>query len=121
MRMPGKKAVMLGFLAAGYARAAVNLQYPGVVYPSTEQVTWVAYGEELEGDCRALVVDDFGISAVLSFDGEPRQTFVPWGAVFGIDATAIWEDDVPMLEESTRVDAPVFEPRRARPAYLRVV
>jgi hypothetical protein len=58
---------------------------PGLIAPSFLQYPTVfRYGLNMPNPIPDLVCDEHGISATLSFNQTPHETFVPWAAVLGI-------------------------------------
>ncbi len=82
--MKTKPEVFQDLLRAGLVRVYLDGREPGVRLPGkylTEKVVILEYGYGLPKPIEGLEVDDYGIRAVLSFDGEKQRTVVPWSAV----------------------------------------
>jgi hypothetical protein len=89
------------------------LEAPGLVAPPTlKYPTMFVYGLNMPNPVRDLTCDDLGIKAILSFNQEPHETFVPWSAVLAIvlkyrGVAISWKQDSP---ENTPYSAPIDIP-----------
>jgi stringent starvation protein B len=132
---PSKKDAMLLFLQSSAVRVHIDPTVDGVVLP----LQFIESGRPLRLDYSFdapipignLLVDDRGISATLSFNLLPHQTFVPWNAVFCLVAPEyggiIWNEDVPDAldalgeSEAGAQGLPHEQVRKARPDWMRSV
>jgi stringent starvation protein B len=62
----------------------VDSRRPGVIVPPTlkQPQLVLQLGLNMPNPIRALLIDEKGFSATLSFGATPTQVFVPWDAVF---------------------------------------
>lgn len=72
-------------LQRGWVTIHLDSRRPGVKLPDRfmgEVDFRLQYGRDMPRPIPDLVSNDEGVSATLSFDGEPQPTHVPWSAVF---------------------------------------
>jgi stringent starvation protein B len=120
MDAPGKKKMLLAYLARGVAMIHLDARREGVLVP-----------ERFKGDAHLrlnvsyrysipdLDLDEKRVQATLSFGGVPFQCVVPWEAVFGITSHAtgdgqVWPEDLPTEVVRTLAEKE-DEPPRAVP------
>lgn len=147
MTMRGKKLIAQGLYESGWLEVYFNPRVEGVLVPEhikgLDHVKF-DYGTSMPVPIEDLDIGDLGISATLSFNRTPFKTFLPWDAVFTMQAStptlmggAAWPMSIPdsvhkKLEPEEAVEpagesqaavvgAPVPTPKRERPAWMRVV
>jgi hypothetical protein len=86
---PSKQEAFRAFLAEGWASLHLDARRPGVQVPlevAGGRRLVLQYGSDVRTPISALRVNAAGVGAILSFQGSPRWTFVPWSAVYLIGA-----------------------------------
>lgn len=77
-----KKSVFSSLLEKDVVLILIPHPHPGVVLPQHLKFPlFLEYGLDMPTPIRDLVVNDRGVSAILSFDFIPTNTFVPWEAI----------------------------------------
>ena len=126
-----KREALLALLDRGMVMLHLDARREGVAVP-----TYLAHEEHLRLNLsyrfllEDLVIDDWGVSASLSFRGQPFGCRVPWSALFaltrsGTDEGWLWPSDLPPeLAQGAGVDTrPAGSPEgtptpMARPSRL---
>jgi hypothetical protein len=108
---PSKLALFAGLLDDEWPYVHFDARVAGVVVPDhlkDNPHVALQYGRGMPKPIRDLRFDERGISATLTFKGEPSATYVPWGAVYGIGVG----DRIRLFEESVPKDVTVLKAMR---------
>jgi hypothetical protein len=99
---PPKQEAFLALLAEGWTSLHLDARREGVVVPAHlkgEPHLVLQYGHDLPIPIPDLHVDEYGVSATLSFEWTPRSTVVPWSAVYVVTAAdgrgVLYQEDIP--------------------------
>lgn len=99
---PPKQEAFLALLAEGWTSLHLDARREGVVVPAHlkgEPHLVLQYGHDLPILIPDLHVDEYGVSATLSFEWTPRATVVPWSAVYVVTAAdgrgVLYQEDIP--------------------------
>lgn len=99
---PPKQEAFLALLAEGWTSLHLDARREGVVVPAHlkgEPHLVLQYGHDLPIPIPDLHVDEYGVSATLSFEWTPRATVVPWSAVYVVTAAdgrgVLYQEDIP--------------------------
>lgn len=131
---PSKKTTALWLYESGTLEVIFKPNVAGVIVPEHLKAStgvMFTYGVGMPIPITDTVIDDEGISATLSFNRTPCSTFVPWAAVFVLQAKTdefgagmLWPEDAPTAEDAAAqaAPAPVEEPaKRERPSWMKAV
>ena len=116
---PSKHEAFLALLREGWTSLHLDARRAGVVVPvhlRGEGHLVLQYGNDLPIPIPDLQVDDFGVTATLSFARAPHQTVVPWSAVYVVASDdgrgVLYHEDVPPdVSVIARADAESPPPR----------
>ena len=99
---PSKHDAFLALLREGWTSLHLDARRAGVVVPihlKGEGHLVLQYGNDLPIPIPDLQVDDFGVTATLSFARSPHHTVVPWSAVYVVASDdgrgVLYHEDVP--------------------------
>jgi stringent starvation protein B len=99
---PSKHEAFLALLREGWTSLHLDARRAGVVVPvrlKGEGHLVLQYGNDLPIPIPDLHVDEFGVSATLSFARIPLQTVVPWSAVYVVASDdgrgVLYHEDIP--------------------------
>lgn len=99
---PSKHDAFLALLREGWTSLHLDARRAGVTVPihlKGEGHLVLQYGNDLPIPIPDLQVDDFGVTATLSFARSPHQTVVPWSAVYVVASDdgrgVLYHEDVP--------------------------
>jgi stringent starvation protein B len=99
---PSKHEAFLALLREGWTSLHLDARRDGVVVPvrlKGEGHLVLQYGNDLPIPIPDLQVDEFGVSATLSFARSPQQTVVPWSAVYVVASDdgrgVLYHEDIP--------------------------
>src|SRR4051812_14931527 len=99
---PPKQEAFLALLAEGWTSLHLDARREGVVVPAHlkgEPHLVLQYGHDLPIPIPDLHVDEYGVSATLSFEWTPRATVVPRSAVYVVTAAdgrgVLYQEDIP--------------------------
>lgn len=97
-----RRSLVEALLRTGSVDLYLEPGRPGVVVPPrfrADPGLVLRIGRDLPTPIPDLLIDDDGVSATLSFDGQPFHCEVPWAAVFAIVSTqkggAAWAERTP--------------------------
>ncbi len=99
---PSKHDAFLALLREGWTSLHLDARREGVVVPAHlkgEGHLVLQYGNDLPIPILDLQVDDFGVTATLSFARMPKKTVVPWNAVYVVASDdgrgVLYHEDIP--------------------------
>ena len=99
---PSKHEAFLALLREGWTSLHLDARRVGVVVPAHlkgEGHLVLQYGNDLPIPIPDLQVDDYGVTATLSFARSPHQTVVPWSAVYVVTSDdgrgVLYQEDIP--------------------------
>lgn len=104
-----KRPLFEAALAQGHRIMVTAILSPGLDLPSEHlrsDGVLLEYGDNMPTPIPDLEVTDEGISATLSFERQPRKTFVPWSSVIRMhvygDVMATFPIDVDAIAEKPK-------------------
>jgi stringent starvation protein B len=99
---PTKQEAFLALMQEGWTSLHLDARRAGVVVPphlKNEAHLVLQYGHDLPIPIPDLAIDEYGVSATLSFARQPHHTVIPWSAVYVValdDGRGIlYQEDIP--------------------------